>query len=48
MRIAGGLIGREAHEIEQFGHPRPPCRPVTDAVHDQRLLEDVADRHARI
>ena len=44
VRVAGGVIGREADEAQQFGDPRLPGRPVADRVDDQRLLQDVAAR----
>ena len=50
VREARGPGSGQADEVEQFAAPgrAPPRRVAAHAVRDQRLGEDLADRHARI
>ena len=48
VRIAHHVPGRQADHLQQLLDPRALFLAVCDAVHLQRLGDDVADRHARI
>ncbi len=48
VRIAPRVIGREPDQPQQLLDPPQPLLAVAEPVHDQRLLQDFAHRHARI
>ena len=48
VRIIAHLRPAQSDALEQRGHARGPVAAAGDAVHAQRLADDVARRHARI
>ena len=49
VRIAPGVLGAQADQLEQLADPRAPLRLVADEVMEiERLAQHRADRHARI
>src|SRR5207302_787898 len=48
VRIARRDLGAQADDVEQFGDALFARGGVAEAVDDERLVEDVADGHARI
>src|SRR6185503_13963052 len=48
MRVAAEVTAVEADQLEQLGDHFAAVGIVADAVDDQRLDQDVVDRHARI
>ena len=47
MRVAPGMFRRQAHRVQQLGHPLGLPAKV-QAVQAQRLAQDLAHRHARV
>ena len=48
VRVAVREARVEADHVEQLADPDAPVLARADPVHDQRLADDVADRHARV
>ena len=48
MRIALRMVRRDTDQPEQLVHPRAPRHAIADTMHDQRLFQDLAHRHARV
>src|SRR6185436_17217106 len=49
MWVAGGVLRQQADLLEQLAHARLALRLVADdAVHLERLGDDLADGHARV
>ena len=48
MRIAVAVLGLQPDPVEQLGDPPLDPAPLAPAVDQQRLADDLADRHARV
>ena len=48
VRVAVREARVEADDVEQLADPGGPVAAAADPVHDQRLADDVADRHPRV
>ena len=49
VRIAAHVLDRESDETQKFGDPLAAAgAAAADAVHDQRLADDILDAHARV
>ena len=48
MRVAVRVARVEADDVEQLADPDAAVAARADPVHDQRLADDVADRHPRV
>ena len=48
VRVALGVLGVEAHRVQQLGDPLLALGLGADAVDLERLADDVADAHARV
>ena len=48
VREAVHVGGRQLHQVEQLAHPPPALLERAHAVDQQRLGDDVGDRHARV
>jgi hypothetical protein len=48
VRVAPGVLGQQADDIEELAHALLARGLVADLVHVERLGEDLAHRHARV
>ena len=48
MRIARGVLRREADHDEQLADPRALALTVADRMNDERFADDRANQHARV
>ncbi len=48
MRVARSKTWVQTHQVEQLIHPAVDFFAAHDVVHQQRLANNLADRHARV